>query len=122
MVLEKGSVESDNRPNAEGKNVPHWMKKKSNSVIRHRVHLQHRLIANMIPGVLGVHVLDVIMDLDPEEGGSKWQHKMVADHVIARMLKGKVVVAQIARLKMMFQNQDVSFSVLFFFNLFFISF
>ena len=39
------------------------------------------------------------MDLDPEEEGSKWQHKMVADHVIARMLKRKVVVAQIARLK-----------------------
>ena len=122
VVLEKGSVESDNRPNAEGKNVPHWMKKKSNSVIRYRVHLQHQQIANMIPGVLGVHVLDVIMDLDPEEEGSKWQHKMVEDHVIAKMLKRKVVVAQIARLKMMIQNQNVSFSVLFFFDLFFIFF
>ena len=115
VVLEKGSVESDNRPNAEGKNVPHWMKKKSNSVIRHRVHLQHQQIANGIPGVLGVHVLDVIMDLDPEEEGSKWQHKMVADHVIAKMLKRKVVVAQIARLKMMIQNQNVSFSLYFIF-------
>ena len=112
VVLEKGSVESDNRPNAEGKNVPHWMKKKSNSVIRYRVHLQHQQIANMIPGVLGVHVLDVIMDLDPEEEGSKWQHKMVADHVIAKMLKRKVVVAQIARL-MMIQNQNVSFIIFF---------
>ena len=119
--LERGSVESDNRPNAEGKNVPHWMKNKLNSVIRHRVHLQHQQIANMIPGVLGVHVLDVIMDLDPEEEGSKWQHKMVADPVIARMLKRKVVVAQIARLKMI-QNLNVSYSVLFFINLFFISF
>ena len=67
VVLEKGSVESDNRPNAEGKNVPHWMKKKSNSVIRYRVHLQHQQIANMIPGVLGVHVL---LPVDPEEKGA----------------------------------------------------
>ena len=61
------------------------------------------------------------MDLDPEEEGSKWQHKMVADHVIAKMLKRKVVVAQIAQLKMIIQNQNVSYSV-FFFHLFFISF
>ena len=39
------------------------------------------------------------MDLDPEEEGSKLQHKMVADPVTAKMLKRKVVVAQIARLK-----------------------
>ena len=55
------------------------------------------------------------MDLDPEEEGSKWQHKMVADPVIARMLKRKVVVAQIAQLKMMIQNQNVSFRLYFIF-------
>ena len=108
MVLEKGSVESDNRPNAEGKNVPHWMKKKSNSVIRHRVHLQHRLIANGIPGVLGVHVLDVIMDLDPEEEGSKWQHKMVVGNALEVMWKRKVVIAKVV-ISRMIPNQNVSF-------------
>ena len=115
VVLEKESVESDNRPNVEAKNVPHWMQKKLNSVIRHRVHLQHQQIANGIPGVHGVHVLDVIMDLDPEEEGSKWQRKMAVGHVIARMLKRKVVVAQIAQLKMMIQNQNVSFRLYFIF-------
>ena len=94
----------------EGKNVPHRTKRKSNSVIRHRVHL-HQLIANGIHGVLGVHVLLPVVKMgpDPEEEVLNRQLKMVAGHVIVGMLKMKVVVAKIAHLKMMIQNQNVSF-------------
>merc|ERR1712150_153149 len=88
------------------------MKRKLNSVIRHHAHL-HRLIANGIHGVLGVHVLPpvVVMVPDPEEEGSKWQLKMVAGNALEVMLKMKVVIAKVAHLKMMIQNQNAAIFV-----------
>ena len=112
VVLDAGSVESDNRPNVEEKNVLQLTKKKSNSVIRHHVHL-HQSIANLITGVLGAHVLHpaVLMDPDPEDEGSNRRLKMVGDHVLRMILKQKlVVVAKIVQLKMIFHNQNVSFN------------
>ena len=112
VVLDAGSVESDNRPNVGEKNVLQLTKKRSNSVIRHRVHL-HQSIANLITGVLGVHVPHpaVLMDPDPEEEGSNRRLKMVAYHVLRMILKQNLaVVAKIVQLKMIFHNQNVSFN------------